>query len=950
MDGVYPNVTGVAITSEGAYKADDKIEVTVTFNEPVILSQIAATDATVNLFVGTVVKTAGYSGGTGTNELTFEYTVLAADNDNNGVFIGGNSLTLTAGTTITDAAGNQANDGSTTPPRTTDLDFTGTLPDPAHKVDNTAPVVAAMDDVTDAQSGAFDVTFTVVEANLPAATADPAYGIVVTGDPTPDSATGQYEIGDVTADASVTNGYTVTITPTDDDLGEVDVTFTVTATDTAGNMHSDDAVVKLGARTAPDTTDPVVTAENVAGTQDGAFDLTFTVDDDGGLPGADYTDADGAAMPYGIMVEGAPDETGGAYSIGTVMAGDDADATNDYKVTITPTPDIDKDETTVTFTVTATDLNGNSGSDAATAVLGARTAPDTTDPVVTAQDVTGPQSEAFDLTFQVVEEDLPDGTADPAYGITVTGDPNEDTGMYTIGDVMADAISPGRFTVEITPTADIDMVETPVEFTITATDGSGNSGSDTADATLAARTAPDTTDPVVSADNVAGVQSAAFDLMFTVDEADLPSAAPYGIVVSGMPNETDGMYSIGAVMMGDDATATNDYKVEITPTADVDMAETTVTFTVTATDNTGNSGSDTATAVLAERMEPVLTDTTDPVVSADNVAGVQSAAFDLMFTVDDAGDNLPSAAPYGITVTGSPDAAAGQYSIGAVMMGDDATATNDYKVEITPTADVDMAETTVTFTIEATDDANNSGSDTATAVLAARTAPDTTDPVVTASDVTGAQSAAFDLTFQVVEDDLPSAAPYGITVAGSPDAATGMYAIGDVTMDTLTPGRFTVEITPTPDIDMAETAVTFTVTATDNTGNSGSDTATATLAARTAPDTTDPVVSADNVPGTQNVAFDLMFTVDDDDLPSAAPYGITVTGSPDATAGQYSIGAVMMGDDATATNDYKVTITPTADVNVAETTVTFTVTAMDNTGNSGSDTATAVLAARTAAR
>ena len=112
-------------------------------------------------------------------------------------------------------------------------------------------------------------------------------------------------------------------------------------------------------------------------------------------------------------------------------------------------------------------------------------------------------------------------------------------------------------------------------------------------------------------------------------------------------------------------------------------------------------------------------DEVDPVVMADDVSDTQSAAFYLMFTVDE--DNLPSDAPYGITVMGDPDAATGKYTIGDVTMGDDAAATNDYKVMITPTANVDMAETAVTFTITAEDESENTGSDTATATLAART-------------------------------------------------------------------------------------------------------------------------------------------------------------------------------------------------------------------------------------
>ena len=210
--------------------------------------------------------------------------------------------------------------------------------------------------------------------------------------------------------------------------------------------------------------------------------------------------------------------------------------------------------------------------------------------------------------------------------------------------------------------------------------------------------------------------------------------------------------------MGDDATTTDDYKVTITPTPNVAMAATDVVFTVTATDESDNSGSDTATATLAAREEPG--DETDPVVTVTAPSGLQSAAFDLMITVVE--ENLPAAAPYGITVTGAPDAATGMYTIGAVMMGDDATTTDDYKVTITPTADVDMAATDVVFTVTATDDSDNSGSDTATATLAERMAPaDDPEPTFPATATIGDQvywvdEAGITIRLPEAEDDKPT--------------------------------------------------------------------------------------------------------------------------------------------------------------------------------------------------
>ena len=134
-----PDVTDVAVTSTPTsgttpkkYGAGEKIQVTATFDEAVTVTG----DPVINVEVGSNSRPAAYASGSGTTELVFEYTVVAADTDSDGVSIDANALTLDADSGsedyIRDGDGNDADithaalaaqsdhkvDGSLTPPST----------------------------------------------------------------------------------------------------------------------------------------------------------------------------------------------------------------------------------------------------------------------------------------------------------------------------------------------------------------------------------------------------------------------------------------------------------------------------------------------------------------------------------------------------------------------------------------------------------------------------------------------------------------------------------------------------------------------------------------------------------------------------------------------------------------------------------------------------------------
>ena len=94
-----PTVSSVAFTSSpasgqnGAYKRDDVMDVTATFNDTVAVIGMPQIDLT----VGSTVRQADYQSGSTTPQLLFQYTVQATDEDKDGATINANGLKLNGG-------------------------------------------------------------------------------------------------------------------------------------------------------------------------------------------------------------------------------------------------------------------------------------------------------------------------------------------------------------------------------------------------------------------------------------------------------------------------------------------------------------------------------------------------------------------------------------------------------------------------------------------------------------------------------------------------------------------------------------------------------------------------------------------------------------------------------------------------------------------------------------
>ena len=107
VDAVAPTVSSIAITSDpgedNTYDTGEQIEVTVTFSEVVEVWRVVRSDLPgerwpqLELDIGGEARTAEYQSFIGA-EVVFDYTVQDGDNDENGIAIGANKLSLNGGT------------------------------------------------------------------------------------------------------------------------------------------------------------------------------------------------------------------------------------------------------------------------------------------------------------------------------------------------------------------------------------------------------------------------------------------------------------------------------------------------------------------------------------------------------------------------------------------------------------------------------------------------------------------------------------------------------------------------------------------------------------------------------------------------------------------------------------------------------------------------------------
>ena len=180
VDARAPMLVGApSITSSPAsgstYVEGETIRLQVRFDEAVVVTG----EPRLPMMVGERLRNRVlYSGGSGTDALTFSYTVLAGDMDDDGVSVAANSLRLTDGATIKDASGlSVASEKGT-------VSHAALSDQPGHKVDAVAPGIESVAISSSPASGDAYLIGEVIELTVTfsedvAVSGSPMLGIVV---------------------------------------------------------------------------------------------------------------------------------------------------------------------------------------------------------------------------------------------------------------------------------------------------------------------------------------------------------------------------------------------------------------------------------------------------------------------------------------------------------------------------------------------------------------------------------------------------------------------------------------------------------------------------------------------------------------------------------------------------------------------------------------------------
>ena len=145
------NITGASGIVSNILNEGDVVQITATFSEAVTVNATGGNPKVV-LNIGGASNAATYVSGSGTTDLLFNYTILAGQNDANGISYGANALGLNGGTLL-DGTGNAA--VITASARTDNSNY---------KVDTTAPTVTVGSDKASLLAGqTAAITFTFSE-------------------------------------------------------------------------------------------------------------------------------------------------------------------------------------------------------------------------------------------------------------------------------------------------------------------------------------------------------------------------------------------------------------------------------------------------------------------------------------------------------------------------------------------------------------------------------------------------------------------------------------------------------------------------------------------------------------------------------------------------------------------------------------------------------------------
>ncbi|OFZ81886.1 MAG: hypothetical protein A2583_10685 [Bdellovibrionales bacterium RIFOXYD1_FULL_53_11] len=304
---VGPSATTISSVSStkanGSYKLGEVIDITVTFSEAVTV----VGTPTITLETGASDQTVNYTSGSTTSVLTFQYTVQAGDTSSDLDYVA--TTSLTAGTTIKDAAGNDA---------TLTLAAPGAAGSIANAkaivIDTTAPAVSSVSstkaNATYTTGEVIDITVTFTEAvtvvGTPTITLETGASdqtVNYTSGSTTSVLTFQYTVqsGDISSDLDYVATTSLTAGTSIKDAAGNDATLTLAAPGAANSLGANKALVI-------DAVPPVTTASPTAKTfpsNNFVQNTQGTIDWGNTAAGAPTDDAMSYACTFDLVIDGA---------------------------------------------------------------------------------------------------------------------------------------------------------------------------------------------------------------------------------------------------------------------------------------------------------------------------------------------------------------------------------------------------------------------------------------------------------------------------------------------------------------------------------------------------------------------------------------------------------------------------------------------------------------------
>jgi hypothetical protein len=547
---VAPAVTSVSSsTSDGFYKAGATIYVTVTFDRAVDVD-LTNGSPTLQLETGSTDQKAVYNGGTGTNQLTFAYKVLAGDNSPDLQYLGTAALALD-GSTI--KAKDDGTDAALALPA---LDSGNSLAaGKAIVVDTTAPgapgqpVLAAASD-----TGTLgDNTTNKAKPTITGSGAEPGSTVMLYN--------GSVQIGTGTAGADGS----WSITPFSS-ISDGTRTLTVKAMDAAGNVGGASQPLTI----TVDTTQPTLSITSSKSTlhSGDAATITFTFSED---PGATFT-YDDVVVSGGTL--GPMNESSGLTRTAT----------------FTPAPDFDGNASITVAVGKYMDTAGNIGRAGLTPSIAVHTmAPDAPAvPDLAAASDSGNPGIANWNTDNITNVTLPTfgGAADSAAaGATVK--------VYDGATLIATTTALGNGSWSVA--SSVALAEGQHTITATATDAGGNASAASGALTLTI----DLTPPrVPAAPDLAATSDSGRDATDNVTKVAAPTfGGAAGSVDGGVTvklNDTNGGEIASTVANGDGSWSV----------ASITLAEGEHAITAKAIDAAGNTSAASGTLALTIDLTP----------------------------------------------------------------------------------------------------------------------------------------------------------------------------------------------------------------------------------------------------------------------------------------------------------------------------------------------------------